>query len=61
MAERLGPNVFSIAAHRGFADALVAGLTPRYDERALGIFLDNLRRYRAGEPLRNVVDKELGY
>ncbi|NLF00795.1 MAG: D-2-hydroxyacid dehydrogenase [Anaerolineales bacterium] len=38
-----------------------AGLTPRYDERALGIFLDNLRRYRAGEPLRNVVDKELGY
>ncbi|MCU1627088.1 MAG: 2-hydroxyacid dehydrogenase [Pseudonocardia sp.] len=25
------------------------------------LFLDNLTRYRAGEPLRNVVDKSLGY
>jgi len=38
-----------------------AGLTPAYDQRALAIFLDNLRRYRAGEPLRNVVDKAAGY
>lgn len=38
-----------------------SGLTPRYHERALAIFLDNLRRYRGGEPLRNVVDKQLGY
>lgn len=38
-----------------------AGDTPHYDERALAIFLDNLRRYRAGEPLTHVVDKELGY
>jgi len=38
-----------------------AGLTPRYDERAMAIFLDNLRRYQAGEPLRNVVDKVAGY
>ena len=38
-----------------------AGMTPHYDERALAIFLDNLRRYRAGEPLRNVVDKAEGY
>ena len=38
-----------------------AGMTPRYDERALAIFLDNLQRYRAGQPLRNVVDKRLGY
>jgi phosphoglycerate dehydrogenase-like enzyme len=38
-----------------------AGVTPRYDERAMAIFLDNLRRYRAGKPLRNVVDKRLGY
>jgi phosphoglycerate dehydrogenase-like enzyme len=38
-----------------------AGLTPHYNERALAIFLDDLRRYRAGEPLQNVVDKELGY
>jgi phosphoglycerate dehydrogenase-like enzyme len=38
-----------------------AGATPHYMERATGIFMDNLRRYQAGEPLRNVVDKHLGY
>jgi len=38
-----------------------SGRTPRYLERGMEIFLDNLRRYRAGEPLRNVVDKKLGY
>jgi phosphoglycerate dehydrogenase-like enzyme len=38
-----------------------AGMTPCYDERALDIFLDNLQRYRAGQPLKNVVDKKLGY
>jgi ATP-dependent helicase/nuclease subunit B len=31
------PHVFSIAAHRGFADALVAGLVPRYSEPELGL------------------------
>jgi phosphoglycerate dehydrogenase-like enzyme len=34
-----------------------AGASPRYNERALPIFLDNLRRYRDGVPLRNLVDK----
>jgi len=38
-----------------------AGITPHYHQRALQIFLDNLERYTAGEPLRNVVDKNLGY
>jgi phosphoglycerate dehydrogenase-like enzyme len=38
-----------------------AGITPHYHERALEIFLDNLRRYQAGQPLRNVIDKEVGY
>jgi phosphoglycerate dehydrogenase-like enzyme len=38
-----------------------SGLTPYYNERALEIFLDNLGRYRAGQELRNVVDKGLGY
>ena len=43
--------------------SVVAGssTSPRYTERALAIFLDNLKRYRAGETLKNVVDKELGY
>lgn len=35
-AER-GPQVYSIAAHRGFADALVAGLIPRYSEPDFGL------------------------
>ena len=38
-----------------------AGSTPHYNERAGAVFLDNLQRYQAGEPLRNVVDKRLGY
>ena len=38
-----------------------SGSNPHYNERALEIFLDNLRRYRSQEPLRNVVDKERGY
>lgn len=32
-----GPQVYSIAAHRGFADALVAGLLPRYGENDVGL------------------------
>ncbi len=31
------PQIYSIAAHRGFADALVAGLVPRYSEEGLGL------------------------
>ncbi len=37
MAERPQPNVYSIAAHRGFADALVAGLVPRYSQDGIGL------------------------
>lgn len=37
MAERPGPQLYSIAAHRGFADALVAGLGPRYAEADFGL------------------------
>ena len=39
MAEprRPGPLVYSIAAHRGFADALAAGLVPRYREDGFGL------------------------
>ena len=47
------PNVF-ISPHS-------AGLTPQYNERAATIFEENLRRYLAGEPLYNVVDKTQGY
>lgn len=37
MARRDGPQLYAIAAHRGFADALVAGLIPRYAEPDLGL------------------------
>jgi len=30
-------------------------------DRSIGLFCDNLRRYAAGEPLRNVVDAGAGY
>jgi phosphoglycerate dehydrogenase-like enzyme len=39
----------------------VSGLGPRYWERAMDLFAANLRRYLAGEPLENVVDKKAGY
>lgn len=37
MSERKRPALYSIAAHRGFADALVAGLVPRYADPELGL------------------------
>ena len=37
MADRTAPQVYSIAAHRGFADAWVAGLIPRYSDPHLGL------------------------
>ncbi len=39
----------------------ISGGTPRYMERAVDLFCDNLRRYLAGEPLLNAVDAERGY
>ena len=39
----------------------ISGGTPRYMERAVALFCDNLRRYLAGQPLRNVVDPARGY
>lgn len=47
------PNVF-ITPH-------IAGLTPLYNQRVAMIFEENLRRYLAGKPLYNVVDKTQGY
>ena len=35
--------------------------THRFWQREAELLLDNLRRYRTGEPLRNVVDKAAGY
>src|SRR5579859_3252870 len=47
------PNVI-VTPHNGATTAATA-------QRSVEIFVDNLRRYLAGEPLRNVVDKSAGY
>lgn len=39
----------------------VSGFTPRYDDYATDLFSENLRRYLAGEPLLNRVDRQRGY
>lgn len=38
-----------------------ADRTSDWKERTMRVFLENFRRYRAGEPLLNVVNKKLGY
>ena len=47
------PNVI-ISSH-------VAGDYPGYEDELVALFGENLSRYRAGQPLLNVVDKRLGY
>jgi len=39
----------------------ISGGTEIYNQRAVDIFADNLRRFLAGEPLHNVVDPARGY
>jgi phosphoglycerate dehydrogenase-like enzyme len=47
------PNVL-ITAH-------YSGIHPGYDRHVEELFLENLRRFRAGRPLINLVDKQAGY
>ncbi len=47
------PNVI-ITPHNG-------ATTPATAQRSVDIFIDNLERYVAGKPLRNIVDKAAGY
>jgi len=39
----------------------VSGFTPHYDDRAVDLFCANLKRYLAGKPLLNEVDRQAGY
>jgi phosphoglycerate dehydrogenase-like enzyme len=39
----------------------ISGATEFYESRLADIFADNLRRYRAGQPLRNQYDPQRGY
>ena len=36
-------------------------LTPAEEPRIVDLFIDNLRRHRAGQPLRNALDPEVLY
>lgn len=38
-----------------------SAISPALKGRIAALFLDNLERYRAGQPLRNVVNKQAGY
>ena len=39
----------------------ISGNSPRYDQRAVDLFVENLKRYLAGMPLYNRFEPELGY
>lgn len=39
----------------------ISAATSQYDDRAVALFCENLRRYLRGEPLLNLVDREKGY
>lgn len=39
----------------------ISGVSTHYDERLSALFADNLRRYRGGQPLRNLYDPTRGY
>jgi phosphoglycerate dehydrogenase-like enzyme len=39
----------------------VSGFLPSYDEKCAELFAENLRRYLAGAPLLNLVDRAIGY
>lgn len=39
----------------------MSGLSPHYSERFTALFLENIARWRAGQPLKNAVDPARGY
>ena len=39
----------------------IAGVFPTYDQKAIKIFLENLKRFKSGSPLLNLVDYNRGY
>ncbi|MGH2367047.1 MAG: D-2-hydroxyacid dehydrogenase [Chloroflexota bacterium] len=59
--EPLPPNSPFWAMENVLVTSHTSGNSVHYLERSVAIFCDNLRRFRASEPLRNVVDKRLGY
>ena len=59
--EPLPPNHPLWSAPNFIVTPHLSGNTSDYNEKAAAVFEENLRRYLEGRPLRNVVDRELGY
>jgi len=49
------------AMDRALLTPHTGGISPRFWERETDLIVENVRRYRAGEPLLNEVDKARGY
>jgi hypothetical protein len=45
----------------GYTGAQSPSAGVNHRERIAQLFIDNLKRYQTGQPLRNVVDKKAGY
>lgn len=39
----------------------IAGMSPHYNQRAVALFVENLKRYLAGQELLNRIDLQRGY
>lgn len=59
--EPLPPESWLWQLHNVIISPHIAGETPAYNERAVDLFCENLRRYLASEPLHNVIDPSRGY
>jgi phosphoglycerate dehydrogenase-like enzyme len=59
--EPLPPENPLWSLHNVFVTPHCSALTPQLRQRIVALFLDNLARYRQGQPLRNIVDKNAGY
>ena len=59
--EPLPPNSSFWSLSNVFVTPHCSGRSDREVQRTIDLFLDNLQRYRKGKPLRNVVNKALGY
>jgi len=60
-SEPLPPESELWRLHNVIISPHIAGETPHYNEGAVALFSDNLRRYLADEPLLNLVDPQRGY
>jgi phosphoglycerate dehydrogenase-like enzyme len=59
--EPLPPHHPLWSAHNLIVSPHIAGSTSDYNDKAAAVFEENLRRYLEDKPLKNVVDRKLGY